>query len=187
MACEALIRAIANPSGRMQPGYVCVVRDLPWSWGSMEGLPGWWRLQITDANASEVDHWASVWETRYVYNVQVDNPAILQVRFEVDPDVISATGNGRNELKAEAQAFVEILWNATVVTITPAQMIVNFTQPAPTIQEIGDAFTNVFYTEFDTVTRYFSDADVDAAIAAGGLLVRTMAQANAMILNKLDE
>jgi hypothetical protein len=207
--CTLLIRATDGPPGGLvkgEPGGS--VYDLPHEWGAKEGLPNWVQLTISDATASQVEHFLFAWKIDYTFSIVSETftgglygAGQWRVTVEVDPALISASGTGQSELKTEMQTWVTSSFTdphfpgaeGSVVTFTTSSMTIDTPKPTdPTEQAerlpaLKRLFTDRFEHILDVRRYYFLDTDVDAAVAAGGTITRTRAQALALVQDKLDD
>lgn len=183
MPCEILIRATDSSSGVMKKGYASVVRDLPWTWGSKEGLPGWIILEITDATASQVDHFMVNWFIKFTHTILQENAVRLRIRVEVDPAVISASDVGKNEIKTEMQEWIENEKGGAMRSISLSELVVDIPKPVD-LNALKLEFADEFDAMLDITRYYFTEADVDTVIAAGGHITRTKAQVLALVKDK---
>jgi len=187
MPCEVLIRATNNPAGSILKGSPCVVRDTPWEWGGKEGLPNWVILEVPDAASFELDHWMKPWNLKHKHTVLADTLTLVKVRFEVDDSAISVSGKGRDEIKLAAQEWVEHeRFGGVIQTVNPQFIVVDFPKPVD-VDEVVWEFGDTFNVAFDIRVFYIPDSDIDAAVVAGGRFSKALAQAEAMVKDKMLE
>lgn len=194
MPCEILIKATTPPGAPFKKGYLSVVRDLPWIWGLKETLPDWVRVRITDADASEVEFFLANWYLTYEVTTVQDIVPRARLRFEIDPSVISASGLGRDEIKANMLTWVTTQYvGGSIVNSSVSHILADFEKPltstqtgATTIAEITAAFADIFDVMFDVTRYYVSESDVDTIIAPpnDGFIAITQAEALATVNDK---
>lgn len=184
MGCEVLIRARDGGNG-FKKGYVVTAKDQPCVWGTMETLPDFIRLIISDCTAEQVRHFLDDWQIRYRFALVAENDIGYRYRVEVDPAYISASDTGKHEIKENMTDWAEDRGFA-VVGFTSESMTVDIPKPAdlPTIRA---DFADVFDKVLNIRRYYFSGADVDTVINAGGVYTLTKQQALNNIIDKLDE
>jgi len=183
VSCEILIAA--QDLNHSLKGYPKQVKDVPAVWGTMESLPRYVILRITDCDASQVEHFLRQWCKTFSYEILAENDQGYRVRVTVDPQCISVSGDNRN-LRAELKTYIQDTYGAIVVSYEAYEVVVDIPKPvvlAEVKADIHDKFDEVV----DHRIFYFDGAAVDYAIAQGGLVELTKAQVLAMIRNKLDE
>lgn len=190
MPCSVLIRATTSPSGGMPIGAISVVmQGLPINWGSSEGLPNWIHVNISDADASEVEFFLAQWITRFEVTTVQDIPARARLRFEVHPSVISSSGTGRDEIKAEMSAWVLAFYGGSIVNNSVSHILADFPKADPrytSIPEITSDFADIFNTLFDRTRYYVSESDVNTVVSEphNGEITITKAEALATVNDK---
>lgn len=192
MPCSILIRATDSPSGGMKKGYLSVVTDLPHTWGAMEGMPNWIHVDISDADASEVESFLANWMLFFEVTTVQDIAPRARLRFKVHPSVISASGTGRNEIKAEMSAWAVNDYGASIVNNSISYTLIDFPKPltgpggAVTIADITADFADRFNVMFDRARYYVAVSDVDTVIGApnNGDITITKSEALATVNDK---
>ena len=190
MPCTVLIRATDSPSGGMLKGWPSVVRDEPWSWGLLEGLPDWIRVTLSDADASEVENYLDAWEVDFEFSI---------VSVTVDPVYISATNVANNVLKSRMNDWVTESYDergagGTVFSFSSTELVADVPKTGAGAaadlakrQELKSRFSDKFKGVFSRKRWRFLATDVDAVVAAGGTVTRTKAQVTAIIRDRLTE
>lgn len=199
MTCTILIRATDSPSGGMEKGWPSVVRDEPWSWGGMEGLPDWIRLTISDADADQVTEYLASWQIEFDFSIVTQNVNGWRFEVEADPAQISASGIGRDIMKAEMQDWVTESYDeqgagGTVHSFSVSSMQADVPKTGEGAAadlakrvELKSRFNDKFKVMFSRVRFRFLEADVDAVVSAGGTVTRTKAQMLAIIKDRYLE
>jgi hypothetical protein len=184
MVCELLIRATDGSNG-FKKGYIVVVKDQPCVWGAKETLPDFIRLIISDCTAAQVNHFRNSWDIKYKFTLVAENDAGYRYKVEIDPAYISASDTGRHEIK-DSMTDWAVDRGFAVVGFTSDSMTVDILKPAD-LPAIKADFADVFDTVLSIRRYYFSAADVDMVIAAGGVYTLTKQQALNNVVDKLDE
>lgn len=194
MPCECKILAVSPPGRLMKKGYVAAIRNqsrlLIHPWASSEGLPKFVTLVISDADRSQVAHFMDNWRIKFLHSIVNENAAGFRVRIEVHPGVVASSGRGRAKIKAVMQAWVAAR-DGSIFAFSADGMTVDL--PKPQYDIVGlvalkSEFEDDFGDELESaVMYYFTEAEVDSVIAAGGSVTRTKAQVLALIKAKLDD
>lgn len=184
MPCEILIVAVAK-SGMTERGYPWVVKDTPVVWGNKEVPPNWVVLRITDATKAQVEHYLESWHKKFAYDILQDTPQGYRIRVRVDASMVSASGINR-ELRADMKDAFVLIWGLSIVNYDNYQITFDVAKPI-NLQELKDDFHDVYAERFKTKHYYFTDADVDLALAQGGVIELTKAQVLNRIKSRLNE
>jgi hypothetical protein len=182
MPCELLICNFNK--GLWNRGYAVAVKDVPCEWGAKEGLPNWIILRITDATKDQVEQYMGTWPgNMFTYTVQAQNEQGYRVKFEIDPAYVNAVGLG-GEIKKEVRDYlveshqavlVEYDWNYAVFDI-----------PKPVVLAEVRLGLKLTFSAYVALRRYyFSSADMDYAVAQGGVIEFTAAQAQNRVIDNL--
>lgn len=174
-----------NDANTQQIGEVVDVKPDGHVWGGREGLPNYVHITITDATREQAMVFLDRWEIVYKLTEQVNNPQRIRYRIEVDESSISSSGIGRDQLKDDMQGWAERLYGGTALAFTPEQFTVDIPKPFDTTKFAAD-FADIWNTVFDIRRYKFTQADVSAAVAAGGSASYTLADALARVIDKLD-
>lgn len=158
----------------------------------MEGLPEWIHINISDAPASEVDFFMSNWYLHYEVTTIQDTPQKARLRFEVHPSVISASGVGRDEMKADMSFWVLSDYGGSIVNNSVSHLLADFPKPLTgvdgpvTIDDIVEDFQRRFQKLFDRARYYVAESDVDTVIDSpnNGEITITKAEALATVNDK---
>ncbi len=154
-------------------------------WGNKEAPPNWVILRITDASKAQVEHYLEKWRKKFDHEILVNNPQRYRIKVTVSPALVSASGINRS-LKPIMKEYIQNLWFATIIFYDAYTVIFDVAKPVDLQnmkEDVLDIFANVVNTRF----HYFSDADVDTALANGGYMEMTKAQVLNRIKSKLDE
>ena len=159
-------------------------------------------MVITDASREEVHNYVSHWVIDFQHVLENQNANFWWITISVDPIYISASNVGAAELKTTVQDHVTSVseyWEGTsVVSFTSSSMTVKI--PKNGVYQVANGltaleylnllksdFSDVFKTTINFSRYHFSEADVDTAIANGGRIEITKAQALNRALDKLEE
>jgi len=175
---EILVNAIAHR--KAIKGQLIHIQDTPASWGNREGPPGYVIARVTGATKAQVENFLE--KTRNVFNYSHTTAlGVHQVTVSTTVPVISLGGG----FKLKAKEYLEDVWGATFVSWTPPN--------GPAVFEVSDNI-NLQEMKDDVLDKmeeklgpryHFSSADVDTAIAAGGLIQLTKAQALNRIVDRI--
>ncbi len=188
MPTKVLIAANPLASGYTLGDIVSVLPDGA-DFGTMEVLPDFIRLTVSDATKAQADAYLKQWQKRFVYSIDVENQNGYRATVTVDPALISASG-ANAEVKQELKDYIlsggRQGLQVSLHQQTANSLTVNIAKPAnlPAFRnEINDKFSEITnFTQF-----YFDAATVAAAVAAGGQFTRTRAQITAIIKDRLAE
>ena len=192
MPCEILIAAEDKNTSRK--GYPCNIVDTPYEWGRLESkLGGYIILRVPDATKAETIHFLRQWKKTFTYSIVNENQNGYRIRVEVDPAVVSTSGNNRS-LRAGMKEYVRDAYGAVVKSYTEYEVVLDIPKPLmisgveSTFQEMKEDIADKFDDIVDKRHYYFDSVDVDAVFATEtGIVERTKAQVIASIRNKLDD
>lgn len=187
MACEILIAA--KDLNHSSKGYPKNVKDIPCVWGKKECPPGYVILRITDASASQVEHFLQQWHKKFAYTIINENEAGYRIKVEVDPALVSASGMNK-EVRADMKYYIRNTWDAVIVAYDDFSVFVDIPKVDGVLdlQEVKDDIHDKFAEVIDHRFYYFDSGDVDNALTKpGGIVERTKAQVLTMIRSKLDD
>lgn len=188
MPCEILVINVAkDPYIRGEP---VVIKDSPAVWGTKEGLPNWVRLAITDATAAQVIHYLNPVKALFEYEVLNQTAAGARIRISADSAVLTVYEAG---MRQEMHEYLQAVWGAVyqpTLSNPPLDYVLDFPNPTPSgdaleLPKLQDDFEDKFVEVVNLHRYYFSAADMDAAVAAGGYYELTAAQAANRIIDKL--
>lgn len=187
MTAKMLIAA--QDLSRNPKGDIIAVLSDGGDFGGKEILPKFIRLIVSDATTAEATAYLTQWGKVFSYSIINENAQGYRIRIEVDPAVISVSGNGaevNQELKDYVLSGMEQALNVTLHAQDGISITVDVEKPVDLQRaklDLNDKFAEVI----STTRYYFDDATVDAAIAAGGEFTRTKAQVVALLRDKLDD
>lgn len=193
MAVEILIAAVQGPVlGVGMPGAMKDDADLAASpWGTREGLPSWVRLRITDASKSQVEHFLDNWRNEFTFDLVASNVFGRRYQIGVNPAVVQVFGADAG-VKQAMRDYIVSNYNATLIAFDQSQVSATFDIPNPVgqtwpefLQQARASILDAFEQQVSTNRYRFSDADVALAVAAGGSMELTTAQALARIIDRL--
>jgi len=182
MPCTIAIMAADNPPWKK--GYPVDVLD-----GSRD-LSNWVnskfvQLFIPDAEKAGVEHFIQNWRTNFNHEILGQNAQGYRIKISVDPRVVSVFGLN----KGVAQSVIDELtdnWGAVVFDVHLSNHYVTVDIPKPVdLQALKNRILDIFEQDLDVSLYYFTDADVDEAIAAGGKITMNKAQVLARVKNRL--
>jgi len=173
-----------NNLNTQQIGEVVDTKPFGNEWGGREGLPNYVHIDITDSTREQDSaFFLEQWEIEYKIEIQVDNPQLTRYLIEVAAVSISASGVGKDQLKSGMQQWAENQYGGTVLAFTPETFTVTVPKPFDHDKFVSD-FADIWNVIFDIRRYHFSQSDVDDAIAAGGLISYTFADATTRIIDK---
>lgn len=175
----------ANNMNTQQIGEVVDTKPDGQVWGRKEQPPNYVHLTVTGATRDEVVDYISFWNIRFQHEILVENAQGYRIRTSVDPIYIAASELGKHAMKANMQDWAQNRWNATVVAFTSDSMTVDIPKPVDLAAMKLD-FADYFDTTLGPRRYHFSAADVNTALANGGKITLTKAQALARVIDKLD-
>lgn len=192
MPYRMIIWAQDREDGKRVKGDLLTLLRIDQDWGSLSVPPRYVRVEVTDGATWENAHaWVSNWRIQYVFTTLDDQPTYAQYRVEVDPDLIAVGGLGRDEMKQEMRDFIEdappdsIWYGSTIDLFGISSMTV--TVPKPHIKSNLKAdFKDKFETKLGR-RYYFKESGVDWALAQGGEVQVTQAQAINNLVDRLTE
>ena len=186
MPVELLINATTHR--KAQKGFIQTVVDQPVTWGTRETLPDYVQLVISDATKSQVDKYTDAWINVIEYSLVASNAQGRRYTLSVNPNIITEFGADKG-IKLEMRDLLVNDWGATIVSFnsTTATAVVDIPNPP---NDDWQALRNDLLDKFEEVVdrrRYvFSPAEVDIAIANGGRMTITTAQALARIVDRAE-
>ena len=168
MPCEILVVNVPKSPGiRGEP---FVVKDQPCEWGTREQLPNWCRVVIPDATADQVRHHLNPLVGVFTYDVLVSNANGKRIRVSIHPAIITVFGADAG-MRAEMRTYLEEVYGASYVPAQsdpPLQYVMDFPIPGLDVQALKADFEDKFSSVLAPHRFYFSDADMDTAVSAGG-------------------
>ena len=181
MPAELLVHTTTH--GSFLKGSICLIKDSPAVWGSMEALPDFVVVTISDATADQIIHYTENYKNVIDYALIASNASGRRYSLSVDPKIIELEGEDAG-IKQEVRALLVDDYNAVIVsydsvTATAVVDIPN-TDWALLKADVKDIFEQHY------IDRYvFSESDVDLALSNGGTVTITKAQALARIIDRL--
>lgn len=173
-----------NNANTQQIGEVVDVKKFGVVWGSGGQPPNYVHIDISDTTrVHDSAFFLEKWEIIYSLEEQINNPQRIRYIIQVNEDSISNSGVGQDQLKIGMVKWAEDNYNGTALAFTPERFTVDVPKPFDSVQFVSD-FADVWNDVFDIRRYHFSQTDVDAAIAAGGLLTFTFADAESRIIDK---
>jgi hypothetical protein len=187
MPVQILIKAADH--GPYLRGYPVTIKDEPCEWGNNEGLPDFVILRVSDATKDQVEHFLGSWQKFFQFAILAENDLGYRVKIEVDPSVISAnttlSDSERNmTLRSDLKVYITSQVGISIVDWSLTHVTVDITKPAD-LQAMKEDLYGVFAEQFDVRRYYFSSTDVDLAVAGGGSIELTKAQALNRIVDRL--
>ncbi len=173
MPCEILVVAVEKP-GTTKRGFPWTVKDSPAEWGTKEGLPNWVKVRITDATKAQVEHYLGEWHKDFVYSIVSEGVFGYRVKVEVDPELISLSGVNKS-LSFGLGNYLRNTWKATLISYSDTEAVIDILKPVD-LQKVKAGMSDLFKSRVSTRRYYFSSADVDTAVASGGLVELTRTQ-----------
>lgn len=197
MPCELLIKATDKPGGVFFKGDPIVVKDTPWVWGTKEGLPHWIILHITDASANQIEQYMESWKRIFTHEIINENVNGWRIRISLPSKVRQVFGIDK-AFRTEMRDYLVDNYNAQVHEYDnvnheyaeidfPKPLIYIRTGEEVTLQYLKDDFYDKTGDALQPKQYYFSSPDVDAVVAAGGKINRTLAQVQSVVINRLTE
>ena len=169
-------------------GYFITIKDEPITWGSSEGLPDFVILRIPDATKVQVEHFRESWQKFFQFTILAENDLGYRVKIEVDPSVVSSnealSDSERNMvLRSDLKVYITSQVGVSIVDWSLTHVTVDIAKPADLQAMKADLF-DVFAEQFAVRRYYFSDADIDLAVA-NGFIELTKAQVLSRIVDGL--
>lgn len=190
-SCEVLIAA-KNLNHSLK-GFPKHARNTPVVWGRKDCPPSYVILRITDADASQVNHFFAQWYKTFSYEILNENDQGYRIRVTVDPACVSVSGTNR-EIRTAMKTYIVDTYGAVLFSHDGHEAVVDIPKP---LEQHGVAVTipamkadiHDKFSEYVAHRRFrFTSADVDYALAQpGGIIERTKSQVLAMIKDMLDE
>jgi len=187
MPVEILIHA-TDKAGGAKKGFPQTVRDAAdvasAPWGTGEGLPDFIQLVVPDASVSQVENFLSNWTNEITYDLLASNAAGRRYKLSMNINIITEFGLDK-AMRTEIHNYILNTYNAQLVEYVPAEAYVTYDIPNTDWLALQDDIIDKFEEQLDTNRYYFTDADVDLAIAAGGRFTLTTAQVLNRIVDRL--
>ncbi len=179
MPCQLLIAATTHR--KQTKGEMLACRDEPTEWGGKEGPPNYVVVRIKNANAAQIEQFLRRWKTNFAHSVSTLPDLSKQITVTISPRLTEIFGTIQG-LRLQMKTHLEDQWGAAIVSYNSTQAVFNVpadTDLAALKADILDEF------EEQVGPRWlFSSADVDTALAAGGFVEVTKAQAQARIVDR---
>lgn len=181
MPCQVLIAATTH--AKATKGWLIVVRDEPTSWGTREVPPDYVVLRVTNASASEVQPFLATWKTNFQHSTVTNPDLSVQITVSISQKILDIFG-AVHGLKLKLKTYLENKWSATIISWSPTanQMVFDVpegTDLAALKSDILDKFEEQLGPRW-----LFAEADVDAALVAGGFVELNKSQAIAKIIDR---
>ena len=196
MPCELLIHAVAHR--KAVKGAIQTIKDSlvvdpspppgkqppspPRLWGKKEGLPDYIILKITDKTAAQVSAYRENMMEVFQFELVASNASGRRYRIWVNPK-IGAMDTSRG-MRAKFRDWLINNYGAVLVTYNAPNEAV-FDIPNTDWQALLSKVHDKFTRAINGHRWYFSEADVDAAVAGGGTATVTGAQAASRIVDRL--
>lgn len=183
MPCKILIRA--QLAGPWQIGFPVLVVEDDHEFGIREALPEFVVIRITDATKDQVIHFIKKWKTNFTHEILAENVSGYRIKISVHPRVVSVFGQNQG-LKTAIKLELVGNWGAVIFDAALDQQYVTIDIPKPVnLQALKVDILDKFEQDLDVCINYFTVADVDLVIAAGGYMEMNKAQALAKLKNRL--
>lgn len=173
MAVELLIQA--NTHRKADKGYVEVIKDGRSAvWGNKEQLPNWVRIVFSDLEVADVQHLTGEWKNNITWTKVQDVPAGRE-RYRLDMPNNTVARDSTKGINNDIDSYLKQNYAASRVSREPDQSSAAYDLRFGNLQDMKDDLLDIF--EERVVRRRFkiAESDVDAAIAAGGVLNTTAA------------
>jgi hypothetical protein len=174
--------------GTKKKGDVCWGKEAPCEWSSVYAPPKYVIVHITDATLAQVKHYFQTWRTKFAYTILQENVAGYRIRVEMDPSVVSISGMNKN-IKHGIKTYLVERWDSAVVSYEDYEAVVDIPKVGGVLDlaEVKADIMDKFQERFLKRMHYFTESDVDWAIAQGGYVEITKQQALTKIRSKLDD
>lgn len=172
MPVELLIQATGHR--KAEKGYVEAIKPSPASWGNKEGLPNWVRIVFSDLGVADVQHLTGEWKNKITWT-KLRDVALGREQYRLDmPNNTVARDNSKG-IHNDMNTYILQNYSGSRVSMEADRSSAVYNLMIPDLQEMKDDLLDVF--EVKVVRRRFAlaESDVDAAIAAGGVLITTAA------------
>ena len=181
MPAEILIHALTH--GPFLKGSVCLIKDSPAIWGSKEAPPDFVVVIISDATVDQVVHFTENYKNVIEYTLLNSNELGRRYSMSVDPKIIELEGEEAG-IKQEVRNLLVNDYSATIVSYNPVTAVAVADIPNTDWAALAANIKDIFEQHY--IDRYvFSEADVDTALASGGTVTITKAQALDRIIDRL--
>jgi hypothetical protein len=154
-------------------------------WGLVTQPPNYVHLTIPDATREEVDTYLNFWNIRFQYELVSENATEYRITVSVDPIYIAASEMGKHAMRDAMQDWAASVYEGVTVAFTSDSMTVDLPKPLD-LAEVKANFADIFNTFLAPRRYHFSIVDVNAALANGGKITLTRAQALSKVVDKLD-
>lgn len=171
--------------------------------GSIDPTGAFITLIISDATREQAYRYIRDWKIDFSHTLVSQNAFGWQFLIEVDPVWISASGIGRASVKDKMRSHIDNAragspWQGCMVALFSVNsMTVNVpkngtyqtTKGLDNIDYLGalkSDFRDIFRSQLMPRRYYFSEADVDQVVAAGGTITLTKVQVLSKVLDKLE-
>jgi len=199
MPCEILVKATDKPGGVWFKGDPVVVKDDPVFWGAKEGPPNWVIVRVTDSSAAQIEQYMAAWKREFEFDILANTQAGWRIRISVDPKVRQVFGIDK-AFRNDFRDYLIDTYGAVVHdydNVNHEYAELDFPKPLLKLDISPAAEVTLSFLQQDFLDKaedalqprlyYFSSADVDAALTAGGKVNQTLAQIQAKVINRLTE
>lgn len=185
MGVEILIMAVVNdPYLRGEP---VVIKEQPCEWGDKEVPPNWVRLVIPDATYEQTKSFLDPLRSVFEYEVLDANENGKRIKISIEPKIVEIFGADKG-MRAELYFYLQETYgavNVPALTDLPYTYVLDFPVPDLDVQSLKEDFEDKAQQSLAPHRFYFSDADVDTALAQSGIVTLTRAQAASRIIDRL--
>lgn len=183
MPCQVLIAATSK--NHFKRGYPITIKNPPYVWGRKERPPLYVYLTITDATKAQVEKYLARWNTKFDYEILNETSQLYRIKITVDKKLISKSGLNK-DIKFGLKQYMILNWGVSLVSHNNFQVIFDIAKPV-NLQKVKEEINDKFDEMVDSRVYYFTNADVDLALANGGIIELTKQQVLSRIKSKLDE
>ena len=181
MPAEILIHAYTHDS--FLKGSICLIKDSPAVWGRMEAPPDFVVVIISDTTAAQVVSFTENYKNEILYELLNSNELGRRYSLSVNPKILELEGEEAG-LKQEIRDVLVDDYSATIVSYVPATATAVVDIPNTDWDALKANLKDIFEQHY--IDRYvFSESDVDLALANGGTVTITKAQALNRIIDRL--
>lgn len=186
---KLLVAAIVLPTG-VPAGDIVENYESSYTWGSLEVLPNFLRVEITDKNKTQLDNFLERIVKAYTYSVDAQNAAGARCTMRVDE---AFSGDLSENLDAEVRAYVltggeqeltVVQVSETETTLQVDIAVADDETRLPTLQ----AFKRDINDKFQQLIGYrryaFTQAGIDFVLGHGGEWAGTANQADKYVFDK---
>jgi hypothetical protein len=185
MTIKLLVVAVAKePFIRGEP---VVIKESPATWGNKEGPPNWVRVIVSDATMGQAQAYLAPMRTVFEYEVLSQDDQGKRIKISVHPGIISVFGADKG-MRAELYQYLQEAYGAQNVPAQsdpPLHYVLDFPDPDLDLQVLKAEFEDEAQEALAPHRYHFSDADVDYALAHGGEVTITKAQAVTRLIDRL--